>query len=98
MSLKDTLSALLQNREELLSLRLTASKNVFLILTFVFFLNYFFVGTGFKKEIFVVSFPYIYVLFILAYLLYIFFLILYYFRGKMGIVGILIFVVFALIF
>lgn len=53
--------------------RYQASKNVFMYTTFLFFLNYFFVGAKFYDSIFLKTLPFIYVLFLVSFFMFIYF-------------------------
>lgn len=54
---------------EMMELRLKVSKNFFVLATFIFLISYFFVASGFYKEIFIYVLKYSYFIFITSLLL-----------------------------
>lgn len=73
MDYKKELKKSFQNGPLLLQHRYLASRNVFMYMSFLFFLNYFFVWAKFFDTLFINTLPYMYVWFLLTFMGFIYF-------------------------
>ncbi|MDD3646288.1 MAG: hypothetical protein PHH06_02660 [Candidatus Gracilibacteria bacterium] len=98
MSFKETLKTSFNDTEKMTSNRFKASSIMFISVTLLFFLNYFFVGANFYYEYFIKTLPYIYILFLLSFLMYFYFAIISIFKISKPLYGYLILFVLVIIF
>ncbi len=61
------------DKQKILSVRYKSSKLLFILMTFIFFLDYFFVWAQFYYNFFIRILPYTYLLYLVSFLFYIFF-------------------------
>ncbi len=80
------------NNEEIFTLRYNSSKIVFILSSFIFFLNYFFIANSFYYDLLIKIFPITSIVFLLSLYLYSCFLIEKYFKKIPKIIKILVFV------
>ncbi len=92
MDYKKDVKKVFADESTVLQSRYHASKNVFMYTTFLFFLNYFFVGAKFYDNIFLKTLPYMYVLFLASFFMFLYFFLVRSFSswksGKFLIIGI----------
>ncbi|MGE4444174.1 MAG: hypothetical protein AB7E37_04245 [Candidatus Altimarinota bacterium] len=85
MDYKKDVKKVFADESTVLQSRYHASKNVFMYTTFLFFLNYFFVGAKFYDNIFLKTLPYMYVLFLASFFMFLYlFLVRSFSSGKSG--------------
>lgn len=77
MDLKKNREKVLLDNSIVLESRYQAAKYMFMLLTFLFFLNYFFVGAKFYDDIFLKTLPFIYVFFLIGWIMYMYFFTVY---------------------
>jgi len=77
MDLKKNREKVLLDNSIVLESRYQAAKYMFMLLTFLFFLNYFFVGAKFYDDIFLKTLPFIYVFFLTGWIMYMYFFTVY---------------------
>ena len=73
MTFKKFLEKTLKNKEEMTLARYKSAKFLFIAMTFVFFLNYFFVGAQFHYDFFIKTLTFSYILYLIAFLFYVFY-------------------------
>ncbi len=73
MSFKNFLKKSFEDKKQLSIARYKSAKFAFIMMTLIFFLNYFFVWAQFYYDFFIVTLPYTYILYLLSFLYYVFY-------------------------
>lgn len=73
MDYKNEIKLKFQNEKIIEEYRIKSSKNIFIYLWFLFFLNYFFVGAKFFDEFFLITLPYVYFCFLVSFWIFSYF-------------------------
>lgn len=84
MSFKESVKKSFNNEKEIVLERYAWAKSIFIILGFVFFLNFFFLGAWFYSDFFIKTLPFSYILFLFSFLNYLYFYIYKTLLGKIS--------------
>lgn len=76
MDYKNDIKKSWENKEEILKYRYISSRNIFIYLSLIFFLNYFFVWAKFFDNIFLLTLPFVYVCFLVSIIIFWYFYLL----------------------
>lgn len=76
MDYKNDIKKSWENKEEILKYRYNSSRNIFIYLSLIFFLNYFFVWAKFFDNIFLLTLPFVYVSFLVSIMIFWYFYLL----------------------